>query len=266
MPEVSDVDLMELADGTLPEPRRRMVEAELARHPELRQRLEAFLVTGKALARLFDPVIDAPLPPGLLGTIERDPSPAPRVLPFATDHAAARRQRAAVRPGWGWAFASGMSLAATVVAVVGVAAVIWTLQPEGDSRLAAGALALALEKAPSYQKTELSLAGYGLGVARSDLSFQHVDGRYCRQYVVGFKTGGGFVGYACSAGQGRWRIEQEIEIAAGDSALTEALRPAGPHPAFEAIDEAAGKVSRGDALASDQELAVMRRGWTAEGQ
>ena len=57
MPEVSDVDLMELADGTLTGPRRRIVEAELAKHRELRERLEVFRVTGQALAQLFDPVV-----------------------------------------------------------------------------------------------------------------------------------------------------------------------------------------------------------------
>jgi hypothetical protein len=263
MPEVSDVDLMELADGTLTGPRRRIVEAELAKHPELQERLEVFRVTGQALAKLFDPVVRAPLPSGLLEAIQHTaPAHASRVVPFTRSKGRVEVQP----PARSWALSSGMVLAAALVAAVGIGAAIWSLQSDSGSGFVATPLALALEKTPSARTAGLELPGYGPGVFKADLSFQHVDGRYCRQYELSFESGSGFAGYACGAGNGRWRIEKEAEVTLTKADVPSTIRPAGQNPGVKAIDDAVGSVIRGDALEPDRELALIRRGWQVEGK
>jgi len=269
MPEVSDVDLMELADGTLTGPRRRIVEAELAKHRELRERLEVFRVTGQALAQLFDPVVKAPLPSALLEAIQHTaPAHASRVVPFTRSKGRVEVQgRIADAPSrCSWALSSGMALAAALVAVVGMGAAIWSLQSDGGSGFVAAPLALALETTPSARTAGLELPGYGPGVFKADLSFQHVDGRYCRQYELSFESGSGFVGYACGAGNGRWRIEKEAEVTPTKADVPGVIRPAGQNPSVKAIDDAVGSVIRGDALEPDRELALIRRGWQVDGK
>jgi hypothetical protein len=271
MPEVSDIELMELADGTLAEPRRRIVETELAGRPDLQERLEVFRVTGKALARLFDPVVEASVPPRLLETIEHaGPAPSQRVLHFASGTERATRQKrfAGGLPVAGWAFPSGIALAAGLVAVVALGTAIWSLQPlqpsEVSGRLAAAPLALALDKTPSAQTAGLVLAGRGPGVLKPDLSFLHVDGRYCRQYELSFETGNGLAAYACTAGDGRWHIEKEAEMTPVRTNEPNAIRPAG-ESGVKIIDDAVGTVIRGDVLEPDRELALIHRGWSSEG-
>jgi hypothetical protein len=269
MPEVSDVDLMELADGTLAGPRRRIVEAELAKHPELQERLEVFRVTGQALAQLFDPVVRAPLPSALLETIRHAaPASASRVVPFAPSKGRvdALGRSSGAPSTRGWALSAGMALAAAVVAVVGVGAAIWSLRSGNGDGFVAAQLALALETTPSARTAGLELPGYGPGVFKADLSFQHVDGRYCRQYELSFESGSGFVGYACGAGNGRWRIEKEAEVTPTKADAPGVIRPAGQNPSAKAIDDAVGSVIRGDALEPDRELALIRRGWQVEGK
>lgn len=266
MPEVSDVELMELADGALVEPRRQFVEVELARRPELQQRLAVFRVTGKALGRLFDPVMEASLPPTLIETIRHGGSA--RALHLISEAAPARKpgRFADALSVTGWRFSSGMAWAATVAAVVGLGAVFWSLRSDSVSGLAAAPLALALQTTPSDQSAGLVLPGYGPGVLKPDLSFQHVDGRYCRQYEVSFATGSGLVGYACSAGNGGWRIEKEVEMAPAKVDQPGVIRPAGPHPNVKAIDDAVDGIIRGDALETDKVLALIRSGWPLQGK
>lgn len=266
MPEISDIELMELADGTLSEPRRRIVETELAGRPDLQERLEVFRVTGKALARLFDPVVEASVPPRLLETIEHGgPAPNQRVLHFASGTGRSTRQGkfAGGLSMTGWAFSSGMALAAGLVAVVALGVAVWSLQSNEVSGFAAAPLAQALEKTPSAQTAGLALAGHGPGVLKPDLSFLHVDGRYCRQYELSFETGTGLAAYACTAGDGKWRIEKEAEMTPVTASKPGAVRPAG-NPGVKLIDDAVGTVIRGDVLEPDRELALIRRGWSPE--
>jgi hypothetical protein len=159
-----------------------------------------------------------------------------------------------------------MAWAAALVAVVGVGTALWSLRSDNGDGFAAGSLALALEKAPSAQTAGVNLPGYGPGVFKADLSFQHVDGRYCRQYELSFESGSGFVGYACGAGNGRWHIEKEAEVTPAKAEVPGVIRPAGQGPGVKAIDDAVGNIIRGDALEPDKELALIRRGWLVEGK
>jgi hypothetical protein len=159
-----------------------------------------------------------------------------------------------------------MAFAAALMAVVGMGAAMWSLQSDSGSGFVAAPLALALEKTPSARTAGLELPGYGPGLFKADLSFQHVDGRYCRQYELSFESGSGFAGYACGAGSGRWRIEKEAEVTPTKADVPGVIRPAGENPGVKAIDDAVGNVIRGDAIEPDKELALIRRGWQVDGK
>lgn len=63
---VTDSELNAFLDGELTPARRTEVELWLAGHPEAVMRLEHFLAQRDALHRLFDPVLDEPLPEALI--------------------------------------------------------------------------------------------------------------------------------------------------------------------------------------------------------
>jgi len=62
---VTEADLHAWLDGELPEARRRDVEQYLEHHPDEAARLAAYRQHSEALRRLYDPVLDEPVPPRL---------------------------------------------------------------------------------------------------------------------------------------------------------------------------------------------------------
>lgn len=67
---VTDSELNAFLDGELTPARRAEVELWLAGHPEALVRLEHFLAQREALHRLFDPVLDEPLPEALRQAVQ----------------------------------------------------------------------------------------------------------------------------------------------------------------------------------------------------
>lgn len=271
MPEVSDVDLMELADGTLIEPRRSLVEAELARNPELQARLEIFRVTGSALARVFDPVMGAPVPPRLLEALGgRGTTQTQHVLHLTAAPVGSNRRLKFADVTRLWPFSSGvvgggLAWAAVAVAVLGLGALSWSVRSNHADNIATS-LSTALERTPSRQTAAVVLEGRGSGTLEPDLSFRHVDGNYCRQYEVRFDAGGGLAGYACRVAEGRWQVEKEADFTSASPKPPRhgEIRPSGRRdPSTKTIDDAVDKVAIGDALQPSQELELISRGWTS---
>ena len=132
MREVSDIELMRLADGTLEEPRLSAVEAEVAARPELQDQLDAYFLTGKALAQLFVPIADAPVPERLLAAVQSGPAPSCE-LHFAAPHrpapvaSLAREWLAALlQPDWRL---SPMARAAALTCAVAIGTAITLTEP-----------------------------------------------------------------------------------------------------------------------------------------
>jgi hypothetical protein len=270
MLEVSDVDLMRLADGTLTEPRLSAVEAEVAARPELEQQLEAYLATGKALAQLFVPIAEAPVPEHLLATIQSGPAVPSRLL-----HRASQRQPvpvtsrarhwlvALLQPDWRL---SPMGAAAALTCVVAVGGAIMLTEPQNSFvGPATGALADALEKVPtSPDGTTIGWPNSSGARFAADLSFKHKDGRFCRQYYLGLDNTRAFVGYACSDGGGNWRVEMDGAAPVRNASKLGDIRPSeGP---AGAVEEAVGNVMVGDALEIARERALIEQGWPREKQ
>ena len=271
MLEVSDVDLMRLADGTLTEPRLSAVEAEVAARRDLQEQLEAYLFTGKALARLFVPIADAPVPERLLATIEAGPAAAPRTLHLAQDRPARIVSRgrdwlaALLQPDWRL---SPMAAAAALTCVAAIGAAIMLTEPQQDTLVgdAPRALANALDKVPSGTKVAIGLAGLDEATFTPELSFQHRDGRYCRQYYLGIDQTRAFVGFACSEGSSQWRIEMNAVAPVRVATTKGDIRPSEEGPTVRAVEDAMTKVMVGDALEIARERALIQQGWPREKQ
>jgi hypothetical protein len=272
MLEVSDVDLMRLADGTLAEPRLSAVEAEVSVRPELQQQLEAYLATGKALAQLFVPIAEAPVPERLLNTIHSAPAAAPRTL-----HRAQARSARVTSHGRGWLAAllqpdwrlSPMAAAAALTCVAAIGAAIMLTEPRNSFvGTAPEALAAALEKEPTQPKgANIDWPGSSGARIVVDLSFKHKDGRFCRQYYLGLDSDTrAYVGFACSDGNGNWRVEKDGVLPVRTASKLGDYRPSEEGPTVAAVEEAVSNAMVGDALEPARERALIQQGWPREKQ
>jgi hypothetical protein len=270
MLEVSDVDLMRLADGTLAEPRLSAVEAEVSVRPELQQQLEAYLATGKALAQLFVPIAEAPVPERLLATIHSSPVAAPRALHRTQGGSTPMMGRARdwlaglLQSDWRL---SPMGATAAITLVGAIGAAITLTEPQSTFVGAAPtALAEALEKVPTNPDGKtIDLPGSGSARFVADLSFKHKDGRFCRQYYLGVDNDArAFLGYACSDGNGNWRVEMDQAAPVRIASKPENYSPSERPP--EAVDKAVDDVIVGDALELVRERALIQQGWPREKQ
>jgi hypothetical protein len=270
MLEVSDVDLMRLADGTLAEPRLSAVEAEVAAHPVLQEQLEAYLVTGKALADLFSPIAEAPVPERLLATIRPGASEPSKLLHRAVSQrnaSAASRLRdwfaTVLQPEWRL---SPMAAAAALTCVAAIGAAITLTEPQTFVGPASGALADALEKVPTNPDgTPIGWPSSGATFV-VDLSFKHKDGRFCRQYYLGLNNDTrAFVGFACSDGNGNWSVEKDAASPVRTAQKPNEIRPSEGH-GVAAVEKAVDQIIVGDSLDSTREQALIQQGWPREKQ
>jgi hypothetical protein len=266
MPGVSDVDLMQLADGTLGPADRKRVEGELAQDPDLRERLDAFLATGKVLAHLFEPVVRAPVPDRLVDVILRPDNLPPRTL-----HRQGPTRRGGLRdlfarrlPSLDWALSPATLAAAIVCAIALGASIFWAVRPDSLVGVAPEVVARALEGTPSGERSAFTLVLRGAASLEPSFSFQHRDGRYCRQYELALGGGRGFVGFACRSATGDWQIERDAVAAVRhDEGSKTTIKPAGTSAAQD-IEDAVDRVMVGDPLESERELRLMRGGWRAD--
>lgn len=272
MREVSDVDLMRLADGTLEEPRLSAVEAEVSVRPDLQEQLEAYLATGKALAQLFVPIAEAPVPERLLAAVTSSPAEAPRTLHRATPYrsaSVATRARewlaGVLQPDWRL---SPMSAVAALTCVAAIGTAIMLTEPQNSFvGPASGALADALEKIETNPDgTTISWSKSASAKFVADLSFKHKDGRYCRQYYLGLDNDSrAFVGFACSDGNGNWRVEKDAASPVRTALKSNEIRPS-EGPGVAAVENAVDQVVSGDPLEKTRELALIQQGWPREKQ
>jgi anti-sigma factor RsiW len=70
---ITEADLHAYVDGLLPRARRAEIESYLATRPDEAQRLDAYRSQNEALRKLFDPVLDEPVPARLSANPRRGP-------------------------------------------------------------------------------------------------------------------------------------------------------------------------------------------------
>lgn len=192
---IDDETLFAYLDDELGPQDRARVEQALANDAVLRDRLQAHRDLSARLRAGFDPLLEAPLPPGL-------GLPATPVIDFA----AARARKRSAPPRWTqWG-----AIAATLL--VGIVAGHVATRDNGvlierDGRLiASGPLADALDR-------QVGGAGADAGAVRVTLTFASRDGPICRSFDTRTQAG-----IACRDGDG-WNIAATFangEATAGD--------------------------------------------------
>ncbi len=224
------------ADGELDAVMQAEVERAMAADPALARQVERHRALKARLAAHYAPVLDAPLPPGLLAAVSQ-PQTGAEVIDFSA--ARARRPR---RLAWGGGI--GLALAASLTLAV-------VLQHPGGNGpgpgYADGALASALD-------TQLSGQAPDGAAARVVISFADASGALCRGYDSG--QGGGI---ACHDARGWKLIRQVGGGAAAGPGDDGAYRQAGSHDA--ALMALAQDMAQGPALDPAAERAARAKGW-----
>ncbi len=255
---------MQFADRTLGVEETQRIAEALARDPNLRARLEAFLTTGPALGAAFGEVLKSPVPPRLVDAIMTagrgtgTGAPAPRSDPLGPIKTLFDGLFSFGRPRWAPAFASALLL------LGGVAG--WQLQrvahgpSEGQLRVdngrisAQGVLAQALEKAAAGDLTTDDAQGLAVKVR---LTFKSKTQAFCRQYDI--ESGGGaFAGVACRAPDGLWLVQYHAPTSASPSAGNRTMPVSDVKAQLGALIDT---MSGGDPLDREDEARARDRQW-----
>jgi anti-sigma factor RsiW len=99
---ISDTDLHAYVDAELSAARRAEVEAQLAADPEAAERVRAYAEQKQALRKLFDPVLDEPLPASLRALAEPPRAPQTALSRWSLQRIAAGFAIAVVSGLLGW--------------------------------------------------------------------------------------------------------------------------------------------------------------------
>jgi surface antigen len=212
---------MQFADRTLGVADSARIAEALARDPDLRKRLDAFVETGRALGAPFGEVLKAPVPPRLVDAIMsggRGPGmaapAAPRADPFGGIKSLFDGLFSFGRPRWAPAFATALLLAGGVVGwqmqrVAHNAQAAGQLRVDNGRIAAQGTLASALETAAAGDTTRDATQDVSVKVR---LTFKSKAQAYCRQYDIA-RGGEAFAGLACRAPDGQWQVQYHAPTA-----------------------------------------------------
>jgi anti-sigma factor RsiW len=274
MSTVSDETLTAFLDGELPEAERARVAAALGSDPALAARFGQLQQADAALKQAW-PADTAALPAGITAAIDRlaaaQQARAAAAEPGKVVSLEARRAQAAaaadaprVAPGSPRAQWQRWSLAASILAVVGVGIVFLSQQPPAGAQFAlAPASGTTLAKShPLTTTLDETASGTARewpgpvtrgGTVYPVLSFRDGDGALCREFEVADGRAVS-MGVACRR-SGSWKIEA-IAPAAGRSAAAEGYVPAsGEVPA--AVGAAIDRLMQGEPLDAAAEAVAL---------
>jgi hypothetical protein len=268
MVQVPDEFLMAYADGQVSLEERAWFEGILATDPELRVRLEPFLVTGPSQLAAFDSVMQAPIPDRLIQTIRSAGQTAPSAAPRA---AVPTSRSKSAQPGLlerlfpsGFGLTPALGYAAALALGVGIGTSLMEpgvapndtlLKADRDGFVAAGRLQVALDRTPSNGKDLVRE-----GDIRPVLSLRDRDGRICRQYEIVARQKGP-QGLACREPNGAWRIT----VMTGGAETGGVARPASQNDQNAALDGMIGTALKNlpghNELTAAEELYLIENGW-----
>lgn len=265
MSGISDEMLMAYADDELSSEERARVETCLRSSPEAVTRLQVFAQTSRGLSRVFDEVVDAPMPQRLV-----DAARGVRSSGVVVDFAVGKRRHAGRRvlmPG-----RRGYALAASVAGLaIAVGAALFGMfpgnGPDGDlfavaegERSAPQALAAVLERGMSNAAAEVASGDAQVRVTPV-FTFATAHSGYCRQYQIDGGSRGAREGVACRDEQGAWQIKSQVAL--GGPIATQGsgkIVPAGRDgaPEIEALVDA---MISGDVLSVEDEKSLIDKDW-----
>jgi len=247
-------------DGMLDEADARAFEAVLEGDPAVGRRIAEMARNDRALRQHFQQAARRPVPDAINAMLESAP----------------RQERS-----WWSGLAEGLTAwsampaalqataAAAVLAVVGIGGLAvlhsgaWS---NGSSTEAALVRALPstsaevsrfLDRQPSGEVFSLGDAGRAV----VDMSFEHVDGRYCRQYRLALgDASSSFAAVACRSGSSSWRevLMQRIDAPIGESGMFHAA--SGQESSV--LDGYILEHAAGDILVGESEAELIERNWS----
>ena len=220
---ISDETLMRFVDDDLPPAERSVIAGEVARNPDLAQRLDAFRFTKEELAGAFAPALDAP--PELIEKILRGAAPASRVSRWNLPSLAATT--GSKRPNLR---RDVMGIAAAVALLLAGGAG-WMLRDSVRADYAGLVAPPSLQRALDETPSEVSARLPGDLSIRPSHTFASLQKRWCREYTVIHANRVGAQALACRGDDGIWRVEtQEDPPSAPVSKNPKAYTPAGEDP------------------------------------
>ncbi len=197
---ITEMEIMEYADGVLAPERRPVVRAALAKYPELMQLLETFIFTRDRLKDVYDEVLELPPPePLLTRLLPPVPPPAPRRrrgLGSLIDIVFGSPARTA----FAFAAMSAAVLAAWLLLSRSAGHDFATFGERGN--VASSQLKRVLEKTPQGEIAKIS-RDFSV---RPRSTFDTRQGTRCREIDVIFPNGMETAALACRGSDGAWRV------------------------------------------------------------
>lgn len=267
MSKISDEILMAYADGELAPKETAALEVVLKKDATLRMRLEPFVVTRRKLVDTFDSTLAEPIPDHLISAILRAPAPA-GYAQAARASSGARGIQRALEAFAATIFPGGLSLAtaASVALVISVgAAGGWLAAREtapaetgliaanGPGLAASGALAAALERAPSAVPSTAAIVPIN--------TFRTKEEDLCREYRIAGTAGqSGYAGVACRTDDGTWRVAVHVATPKPvDGSSQQHKTATGLN--VPAVDKVVDSIKKGDVLGPEEERTLRESGW-----
>jgi hypothetical protein len=250
---VTDEMLMAYADGELDAPTRARVAEELAKQPELAQKVEQHRALRAQLKSAFDPVLEEPVPERLQSLTKAASQSS------VTDIAQARELKAKKRipMATNWAM-NWLPIAASVVLGIFIGFVAVNRDrdaviAQANGLTAKGVLARALTEDLASRPNEKSPVRIGV-------SYQAKSGDVCRTFAMTDERS--LAGVAChekEASRDSWRIRMLVPI---DPASGANYRTAASAIPLAVLDQVNREI-QGEPFDADQEAQLAARGWTA---
>ena len=253
--------LMAMIDGEADTIEVKRALAAMAADPRLVSEAEAYRLTGRSLGKLFDGIVDAPVPGQLIHTVMtagREPRRAPALVVEVRSGGAGWlcwlvdwRTPAAVLAASAIAFASGWLVNGTMLEPVAAPVAV----ASNDTTLASAGVSEALSVATSGAERTLSTSAGTVKIKLVE-TFRDGSGAACREYEAQGSAGPRQFGVACRE-QGAWHVKA---LLVGQARTGGQTATAGEELG-SALDDIAARIKVGEAIGLEGERKLIAAGW-----
>jgi hypothetical protein len=252
---ISDETLMAYADGELDAAARAAVESAMREDPRLEKRVAAHRTLRQKVQAAYSAELSEGIPERLLSAARGARSPqGSKVVNLQDARAAMERSKPHVRPlPAQWRTAG--TIAASVIAGVGLGFLLWGHTESPLARNAAGAL-VARGQLAAALSNQLAAEQSRRSAVQIGVSFRAISGDYCRTFALSGAVSPS--GLACRHG-GEWQVQalaQEPGAIGGSD-----YRTAGSAMSATILKSVEGQIS-GEPLDQAGERAARQQGWT----
>ncbi len=219
------------------------LEQRLAAEPQLQKHFQNMQEINETLKSTFNTPLARMVPARIIRMLGKSDHHSGNVVPFPG------RQRKA---SWGFAIAASIMAASGLLLVQGTGQQFTGPTPGSDTLLAE-----ALENTPSHgDGWDILSDGREL---RPLLTYAHIDGGWCREYLLLSRQNGHSRGIACKRAEGTW-ITEALDTQTQQVASPDEYRTAGAADSDQ-IAIFMENNAAGIALSTEQEQALIAKGW-----